>query len=101
MNCTKKLLTRTLLAVIWVTVTGVARASDADEPDVVAVTVRYDDLDLNAPADVATLKRRLSKAAGQVCAVQYVSDPIGMSRQLGCIQRATDKALAQVNWPGK
>ena len=101
MNLMKRFQTRALLTAILGAVSYATHASVADEQDSVAVTVRYDDLNLSAPAGVASLKRRVSRAAEQVCADGYGSDPIGKSLQLRCIRRATDKALAQVKWPEK
>ena len=90
-----------LLAAILAAVTIAAQASGTDERGAVVIRVRYDDLNLTAPAGVASLKRRVSTAAEQVCAAQYVSDRFGENQKLSCVRRATDKALAQVKWPEK
>ena len=101
MNFMKTFPTRELLTAILGAVSYATHASGADEQGSVAITVRYDDLNLSAPAGVASLKRRVSRAAAQVCADGYGSDPVGKRLQLTCIRRATDKALAQVKWPEK
>ena len=101
MSLMKTFPTRALLTAILGAMSYATHASGADAQDSIAVTVRYDDLDLSAQAGVATLKRRVSTAAEQVCADGYLTDPIGKLAQLTCIRRATDKALAQVKWPEK
>ena len=92
---------RVLMTTIIAAVSYSPHAFSADEQGSLAVRVRYDDLNLSAPAGVDTLKRRVSKAAAQVCADQYGSDPLGRILWRGCVRRATDNALAQVNWPKK
>lgn len=102
MNFVKTFTTRALMAAILAAASYAAYASSADdEPRSVSVTVRYDDLNLSAPAGVLALKRRISRAAAQVCADQDASDPLGKIRSQGCVRRATDNALAQVKWPQK
>jgi UrcA family protein len=101
MNLMKPFPTRALLMTILGAVSYAAHGSVADEQGSVAVRVRYDDLNLSAPAGVASLKRRVSRAAEQVCADEYGRDPISKSLRLRCISRSTDKALAQVKWPEK
>ena len=100
MNLTKTFSTRVLLTAILAAASFATHASSTDEQGAV-VRVRYDDLNLTAPAGVASLKRRVSKAAEQVCATQYESDRVGRNQKLSCVRRATDKALAQVKWPEK
>jgi len=97
----KTFLTRAISMAILATVSFAAYASGTDEQGNVIVRVRYDDLNLSAPAGVASLKRRVSSAAAQVCADQYGGDRAGKNLQLSCIRRTTDKALAQVKWPEK
>ena len=101
MNITKTFSTRALLTAILAAASCAAQASGADEEGGVVVRVRYDDLNLTVPAGVASLKRRVSSAAAQVCADQYGGDRVGMNLQLSCIRHATDNALAQVKWPEK
>ena len=101
MNLMKTLSTRALLAGILAAASHTTHASGTDEEGGVAITVRYDDLNLSAPAGADALKRRVSKAAAQVCANQYGSDPLGKILWQGCVRRATDDALAQVKWPTK
>lgn len=101
MNMMKTFPTRVLLTAILGAVSYATHASGSDEQGRIAVTVRYDDLNLSAPAGVASLKRRVSRAAEQVCTDGYGRDPFGKSLQLRCMRRATDKALAQVKWPEK
>ena len=101
MNFTMTFSTRAILMAILAAVSCATHASGADEGSGIVVRVRYDDLNLTVPAGVASLKRRVSSAAAQVCADQYGSDRFSMNQRLSCIHRATDKALAQVKWPEK
>ena len=101
MNFIKTVPTKVLLTAILAAVSYDTHASSADESGQPSVTVRYDDLDLSVPADVASLKRRVYRAAEQVCADQYGSDPIGRTLWQSCVRRATRKTLAQVKWPEK
>jgi UrcA family protein len=101
MNFMKTVLTKALLTAILAAVSYAAHASGVDEPSRPSVTIRYDDLNLSAPAGVASLKQRVSRAVEQVCAEQYGSDPIGRTLRQSCVRRTTVKALAQVKWPEK
>ena len=101
MNFMKTVPTRALLAAVLAAVSYATHASGADEPSGGSVTIRYDDLNLSAPAGVASLKQRVSRAVEQVCAEQYGSDPIGRTLRQSCVRRTTKKALAQVKWPEK
>ena len=101
MNFTMTFSTRVILMAILAGVSCATHASGADEGGGIVVRVRYDDLNLTVPAGVASLKRRVSSAAAQVCADQYGGDRAGKNLQLSCIRRTTDKALAQVKWPEK
>ena len=101
MNFMKTVPTRVLLTAILAGVSYAKHASGADKQSGVSVTIRYDDLNLSAPAGVASLKQRASRAAEQVCADQYGSDPIGRTLRKSCVRRTTEKTLAQVKWPEK
>jgi UrcA family protein len=101
MNCMKTFPTRVLMTTILAAASYATHAVSAYEHGRVAVTVRYDDLNLSAPAGVNTLKRRVSSAAAQVCADKYGSDPIGRVLTESCVHRTTKRALAQVKWPEK
>lgn len=98
MSCLKSLQTRVLIAMVIAAASYSMYAFSADEQGVVAVTVRYDDLNLSAPAGVETLKRRVSWAAARVCADSHDSDTAGRNRRQRCIRGAIEKALAQVDW---
>jgi len=99
MNFMKTFPTIVVMTTILAAVSYSRHAFSADEQG--AVVVRYDDLNLSASAGVDALKRRVSRAAAQVCAYPYGSDPLGRMEQLGCMRRATEQALAQVKWPQK
>ena len=100
MNCMKTFPTSVLVSMILAAASHSTYAFSAEHGGV-AVTVRYDDLNLSAMSGVDTLNRRVSRAAAQVCVGAYGSDPLGRLRQNRCIRRATDNALAQVKWPEK
>ena len=99
MNFTKTV--PTLLTAMLAVMSHATHASAADEQGGVSATIRYDDLNLSAPAGVASLKRRILRAAAQVCADQSGSDPFGKILLRRCVRRATDQALVQVKWPEK
>lgn len=101
MNFMKTVPTKALLTAILAAASYATHASGLDEPSRASVTIRYDDLNLSAPAGVASLKQRVSRAAEQVCADQYGSDPMGMTLRKSCVRRTSEKALAQVKWPEK
>ena len=62
-------------------------------------TVSFDDLDLNRPANVATLYRRLTKAAEGVCA-PLESRNLGLnSKHSVCMTNAVSAAVNKVNVP--
>ena len=101
MNFMNTFPTKALLTTFLAAVSYSPHAFGADEQGRAAVTVQYGDLNLSAPEGVDTLKRRLSSAAQQVCADEYRFDPFSKFLVQGCVREATDKALAQVNWPNK
>jgi UrcA family protein len=101
MNLLMTFPTRALMTAILATVSYSTLASTAAEEGSVSVKVQYGDLNLSAPAGVDTLKRRVSSAAEQVCGDQYNTDPFHRIQQNDCVRRATDDALARVNWPVK
>jgi UrcA family protein len=78
---------------------AMSHASSADEQGGVAVRVRYDDLNLSAPAGVASLRRRVSRAAAQVC--DDGGDKVRNTLRQSCMRGATDNAFAQVKWPSQ
>lgn len=93
--------TKVLMTAILAAASHATHASGADKQSGISVTVRYDDLNLSAPAGVASLKGRISRAAAQVCAERSRSDPFGTLLRQRCMRRATEEALAQVQWPAK
>jgi UrcA family protein len=79
--------------------TNLATAASMEAQDPPATRVQYGDLNLAAAADVAVLKRRVLAAAMRVCVEQYGGDPLGGQLERVCVRRATNRALAQINWP--
>lgn len=59
--------------------------------------VRYDDLDLARPADVARLERRIDQAARSVCGLRYDRTALGeFARGRACFAKARAQAREQV-----
>lgn len=70
------------------------------EADVSRESVRYDDLNLDNPAGVAVLLRRIRAAAGRVCGPE--PDRADLARPAiyrDCVSHAQDGAIAALNRP--
>jgi UrcA family protein len=73
-----------------------ANVASADEPNPPTKTVNYADLDIEQPAGVKVLYRRIQAAAKQVCPRQM--DSVDMiAAQQACINKAIDDAVKSVN----
>ena len=76
---------------------GPALATAPAEP---AKTVTYADLNLNAPAGVATLYQRIKSAANEVCRMPQGTLQLRLEGELrACKADATDRAVLQANIP--
>lgn len=65
-----------------------------------SVKVSFADLDLNKPADAATLYKRIQRAAQVVCGPRVSGSELWrMYDARRCVQRAIGDAVAQVNRP--
>jgi UrcA family protein len=82
---------RPTLVVITCCYAGHAAPMDGAD-GVCRAVVRFADLDLNAPQDVAELYRRIENAARKVCA-EHVRD------KDDCIRRAIANAVAKIDRP--
>jgi UrcA family protein len=78
----------------WVACDSMA---SADALETRSVTVHYRDLDLSRPRAVETLKRRIHRAAEQVCGDFNLRELQISPEFIRCVDTATDKALAEVN----
>jgi UrcA family protein len=70
-------LAATLAAILAVSAPGFAAAQSASTDAPVSITVKYSDLNLNAPAGAQTLMRRIDTAATQACGGQPDSRELG------------------------
>ena len=67
--------------------------------DVPSKTVRFSDLDITKSADAKVLYSRIRAAAQDVCGFSTGTDPILRMATKGCIDKAVDKAVKDVNAP--
>jgi UrcA family protein len=84
-------------AVAWGGGSSTAQAGEPDTP-VAHEVVSFKDLNLNTPAGVAVLYRRIKIAAHDVCADPYRYD-LSEYKLRPCIDDAVSRAIAQVNNP--
>ena len=62
-----------------------------------SVTVQVSDLDLNKPADAATLRQRIRRAAAEACSDNFGASPLGSSEpDRDCMASAIANALESV-----
>ncbi|HEX4375966.1 MAG TPA: UrcA family protein [Steroidobacteraceae bacterium] len=72
-------------------------APSADAPP--STTVRYADLNLQSPEGVATLYRRLTAAASQVCPLAYTPDLHTQELSKQCQRAAIERAVTAIGNP--
>jgi UrcA family protein len=82
--------TAALLACVWAVSTAFAGEQFRSE------TVKFQDLNLNAPEGVQALYGRIHAAAWRVCTS---SDPIQFMGSSSCARRAEAQAIEKVNLP--
>ena len=64
----------------------------------VSETVKYDDLNLNAPAGIAALYKRIRQAAQRVCSSDADNgDVAALLAQTKCKSTAVDKAISDIH----
>jgi UrcA family protein len=63
-------------------------------------TVKFHDLNLDSPADVAALYQRLHTAAQHVCYEEWDKDPVKVKRAEACANEAEARAVSEVNVAG-
>jgi UrcA family protein len=83
-------------AIALCTVQVTARAADDGLP---SKRVSYADLDISKPAGAKVLYGRIVAAAQQVCALSGYRDLGTMQRVNGCVDRAINNAVKQVDSP--
>lgn len=74
-----------------------ASGAESSRYEVATRTVKFGDLDLNSPKDVATLYSRLKAAASQVCEPADSRAVDTFIRLRHCKEQAIDQAVAAVN----
>ena len=63
-------------------------------------TVKFHDLNIDSPADVAALYQRLHTAAQHVCYAEWDKDPVKVKRAEACANEAEARAVSKVNVAG-
>jgi len=76
-----------------------ALSTSAEAEDVPTKTVRFSDLDLTKSDGAKVLYGRIRAAARNVCEASNGTDPILRMAVKGCIEKAVDKAVKDVNAP--
>jgi len=78
---------------------GTVLSTSVEAEDVPSKTVRFSDLDITKSDGAKVLYSRILAAARDVCALSTGSDPILRPAVKGCIDKAVDKAVKDVNAP--
>ena len=76
-----------------------ALSTSAAAEDVPTKTVRFSDLDITKSDGAKVLYSRIRAAARDVCELSNGTDPILRAAIKGCIEKAVDKAVKDVNAP--
>jgi UrcA family protein len=76
-----------------------ALSTSAAAEDVPTKTVRFNDLDISKSDGAKVLYSRIRAAARDVCELSTGADPIMRAAVKGCIEKAVDKAVKDVNAP--
>ena len=63
-------------------------------------TVKFQDLNIESPADVAALYQRLHTAARHVCHAEWDRDPVKVKRAEACANEAEVRAVSQLHVAG-
>jgi UrcA family protein len=92
-------LTATFLVATGVTVAGNQSHAAPTVDTASGIRVRFSDLDLSKPQDVATLYKRLRWAAWTVCEPNSSAHLESKSRFDRCVEQTTEDAIDQVNRP--
>ena len=76
-----------------------ALSTTAEAEDVPSKVVKFNDLDITTPDGAQVLYKRIRAAARDVCELSTGTDPILRIAIKGCIDKAVDKAVKDVNAP--
>lgn len=76
-----------------------ALSTSVEAEDAPHKTVRFSDLDITKSDGAKVLYTRIRAAAQDVCEISSGSDPILRLAVKGCIEKAVDKAVKDVNAP--
>jgi UrcA family protein len=76
-----------------------ALSTSVEAEDVPSKTVRFSDLDITKSDGAKVLYTRIRAAARDVCGLSTGTDPILRMATKGCIDKAVDKAVKDVNAP--
>jgi UrcA family protein len=76
-----------------------ALSTSVEAEDAPSKTVRFSDLDITKSDGAKVLYRRIRAAAQDVCGLSGGTDPILRMALNGCIEKAVDKAVKDVNAP--
>ncbi|GAC1505390.1 MAG: hypothetical protein NVS1B6_13310 [Steroidobacteraceae bacterium] len=76
-----------------------AVSSPAEAEDAPSKTVRFNDLDITKSEGAKVLYNRIRAAAQDVCGLSTGTDPILRVGINGCIKKAVDQAVKDVNAP--
>ena len=76
-----------------------ALSTSVEAEDVPSKTVRFSDLDITKSDGAKVLYSRIRAAAQDVCGLSAGTDPIQRMATKGCIEKAVDKAVKDVNAP--
>ena len=76
-----------------------ALSTSVEAEDVPSKTVRFSDLDITQSDGAKSLYSRIRAAAQDVCGLSTNTDPILRMGIKGCIEKAVDKAVKDVNAP--
>jgi UrcA family protein len=93
-----KIRRRNAVSVIFLTGLSLMSVAGICAQPVPQVTVSFADLNLSNPQGVATLYRRLQRAAAEVCGSEpHVREFTQRSAWSGCASKALDNAVVQVH----
>jgi UrcA family protein len=76
-----------------------AISTSVEAEDAPSKTVRFSDLDITKADGAKVLYNRIRAAAQDVCGLSTGTDPILKMGLKGCIEKAVDKAVKDVNAP--
>jgi len=88
-----------LLAAVAIGALSIASAGAAQQPDPNSTSVHFGDLNIHTPEGIATLFRRIRRAAQAVCGPYEIRDLMQASGARICFDDAVANAVKSVNMP--